>query len=245
MAERAFVSIPGGWFQMGSAEGKDDERPVHSVWVDEFALAAYPVTSLEYAAFLAATGHEQPRDWHPEAASADHPVIGVSWIDCQRYCDWRTSVGEPVRLPTEAEWERAARGGHERRRYPWGDDIPSWIPANGRGPLDAPWPVTLGEPNGFGVFGIAANIHEWCADWHAADYYGQSSERNPAGPAKRRAPRLARRLLASCRDDQHVRCAQPPRSVVPVYRLRLPGRALSAIGTASPSPPTAQECESA
>ena len=183
MAESAFTRIPEGWFLMGSADGKDDERPVHRVWVDAFSLAVYPVTGQQYAAFLEATGHESPRDWTPESASPELPVIGVSWQDCQQYCAWRVTVGEPVRLPTEAEWERAARAGHEGARYPWGDDIPSWIPANGRGPLDGPWPVTLGEPNAFGLHGIAANIHEWCADWHAADYYGRSPERNPAGPA--------------------------------------------------------------
>ena len=77
------------------------------------------------------------------------------------------------------------------RRYPWGDEIPGWIPEEGRGPLAGPWPVTLGEPNGFGVFGIAANIHEWCADWYASDFYASSPDRNPSGPERgvRRASR--------------------------------------------------------
>lgn len=186
-----FAAIPAGWFQMGSDDGPDDERPLHRVWVDAFELAVYPVTSAEYGAFLNATGHDRPRDWDIFASSPDLPVVGVSWLDCQAYCRWRAAGDAPVRLPTEAEWERAARGGADGRRYPWGDEIPSWIPDRGRGPLAGPWSVTLGEPNAFGLFGIAANIHEWCADWYAAGYYSSSGERNPAGPERgvRRASR--------------------------------------------------------
>jgi sulfatase modifying factor 1 len=177
-----FALIPSGSFGMGSDDGPDDERPVHRVWVDAFELAVYPVTCGEYAAFLAATGHEQPRDCAQLGTSADLPVVGVSWVDCQAYCRWRVAGGNNVRLPTEAEWERAARGGIEGRRYPWGNDIPDWIPEGGRGPLPGPWPVTLGEPNAFGLYGIAANVHEWCADWYSPDFYASSPDRNPAGP---------------------------------------------------------------
>ena len=191
LARPPFVHIPGGWFNMGADDGAEDERPVHRVFVDAFELAVYPVTCEEYEAFLRAAGHGRPRDWDVFATSSDLPVVGVSWLDCQAYCSWRTSGGDPVRLPTEAEWERAARGGVEGRRYPWGDDIPAWIPESGRGPLAGPWPVSLGEPNAFGLHGIAANVHEWCADWYSAGYYASSPERNPAGPERgvRRASR--------------------------------------------------------
>ena len=187
-----FERIPAGGFLMGSDAGQDDERPVHRVAVDAFEMAAYPVTRGEYAAFLAATGHEHPRDWHaPAFAGDDRPVIGVSWHDAAAYCAWRTQHGSAERLPTEAEWERAARGGVDGAAFPWGDEIPQWIPDGGRGPLVGPWPVTLGDPNPFGLYGIAANVHEWCADWHDRGYYATSPPANPRGPASgvRRASR--------------------------------------------------------
>jgi len=187
----AFARIAEGWFVMGSDDGPEDERPSHRVWVDAFELAAYPVTCEQYADFMRATGHAQPREWTQFAISPDLPVVGVSWLDCQAYCAWRRSEGAPARLPTEAEWECAARGGVAGRRFPDGDEIPAWIPEGGRGPLAGPWPVTFGEPNAFGLYGIAANVHEWCADWYAADYYATSPDRNPAGPDRgvRRASR--------------------------------------------------------
>ncbi len=183
-----WARIPAGAFTMGSAAGQDDEAPVHVVHVDAFDLAVHPVSVADYAAFLAATRHPMPREWgSPALAGPDRPVVGVSWEDAVAYCGW---TGD-ARLPTEAEWERAARGGHEGRRYPWGDGIPAWIPDGGRGPLAGPWPVTLGDPNPYGLFGIAANIHEWCADWHSRDYYAASPARNPQGPPSgvRRASR--------------------------------------------------------
>jgi len=181
-----FVVVPAGRFRMGSEAGQDDERPVHEVYVDAFLMAACPVTRGEYAAFLRGTGHPFPRDWHAFAGD-DCPVVGVSWNDAGAYCAWRGNE----RLPTEAEWERAARGGADGRAFPSGDAIPPWIPSGGRGPLAAPWPVTLGEPNAFGLMGMAANVHEWCADWHSRDYYAASPTSNPAGPASgaRRASR--------------------------------------------------------
>ncbi|MGE0043613.1 MAG: formylglycine-generating enzyme family protein [Vicinamibacterales bacterium] len=188
-----FVHIPAGTFLMGSDDGQADERPVHEVAVDAFRLAVHPVTNADYARFLADTGHEAPRDWAAMSArGGDRPAVGVSWHDAQAYCAWRGGVsGLACRLPTEAEWERAARGGVDGERYPWGDEVPGWLPAGGRGPLDAPWPVTLGPPNRFGLLGIAANVHEWCADWHDAGYYAACPDRNPQGPAtgRRRASR--------------------------------------------------------
>ena len=186
------VTVPAGEFLMGSDDGQDDERPVHPVYVDAFEASVYPVTRAQYREFVTATGHDLPRDWNDPAFDGDDlPVVGVSWHDASAYCAWRASLGSPERLPTEAEWERAARGTLEQAAFPWGDAIPSWIPDGGRGPLSSPWPVTLGQPNAFGLYGIAANIHEWCADWHDRGYYSVSPSSNPAGPASgaRRASR--------------------------------------------------------
>lgn len=190
MAE--FVTVPRGWFLMGSDEGLPWERPVHRVWTDAFLMAAHAVTRDEYAAFLDATGHVPPRDWeHPAFRGSDLPVVGVNWHDAVAFCAWCSRRGPAVRLPTEAEWERAARGGVDGQRYPWGEEIPDWVPNRGRGPLDGPWPVTLGAPNGFGLYGIGANIHEWCSNWHARDFYERAPAVNPVGPAegRRRASR--------------------------------------------------------
>jgi len=188
----AFAPIAGGWFMMGTELGHEDEQPPHRVFIDPFEMAVYPVTRAEYEPFVDATGHTPPCDWsHPPFARADLPVVGVSWIDSVAYCAWRSErAGRPVRLPTEAEWELAARG-RQQALFPWGEDVPEWIPNGGHGPLDGPWPVTLGEPTDFGLYGIATNVHEWCADWYDKDYYRGSPERNPAGPGHgvRRAAR--------------------------------------------------------
>jgi formylglycine-generating enzyme required for sulfatase activity len=186
-----FVQIPAGLFLMGSNSGQEDEAPIHEVDVAAFECAVYAVTQVQYAEFLHATGHETPREWPNRITVPDLPVTGVSWTDAQAFCQWRRETGDAMRLPTEAEWEFAARGGLSGMLYPWGDEIPSWIPNAGCGPLEGPWPVTVGEPNGFGIHGIGANIHEWCADWYAADYYARSPSHNPTGPATgvRRASR--------------------------------------------------------
>ncbi len=180
----AFVTVPGGWFRMGSAEGQADEQPVHRVWVDTFDMAVHPVTRREYGRFLDSTGRTLPREWdNPVFDRPELPVVGVSWNDAVVYSLWRSSEGEEVRLPTEAEWERAARGRGRTGRFPWGNEIPDWIPNKGKGPLVGPWDVGLGPLNNLGIRGIGANIHEWCADWHAREYYANSPSRNPCGPA--------------------------------------------------------------
>ena len=183
IAVKTFVTIPAGWFEMGSETGQSDESPTHRVWIDAFQMAAYPVTRSEYQHFLEDTNREHPRDWdNPLFGNPAYPVVGVSWNDATVYCLWRSSNDDLVRLPTEAEWERAARGHQAAHNYPSGNEFPKWIPAGGRGPLAGPWEVGLGKASDFGLYGIAANIHEWCADWHSRTYYRNSPRRNPPGP---------------------------------------------------------------
>ncbi len=187
------VLIPEGRFWMGSETGQDNERPVHHVWIDAFELAACQVTNADYAQFLAATGHRPPPQWdQPGFSHPEQPVVGPSWFDAAAYCEWlRQSTGRGYRLPTESEWERAARGGLEQKQYPWGDQPPELLPNSTERWKTGPEPVGRAEKNAYGLFDIGANVHEWCADWFAADYYAVSPERNPQGPpaGSRRASR--------------------------------------------------------
>lgn len=178
------VLIPEGWFLMGSDIGQENERPVHRVWVDAFYLAKHQVTNAEYAAFLSATGWPNPSLGndvhfnHPE-----QPVVAVSWFEAVQYCEWLSELtGRTYRLPTEAEWERAARGGAEGTLFPWGDDPPQSLPNYEQRWRTGPEPVGHSAPNGFALCDLCANVHEWCADWYQSDYYAVSPERNPRGP---------------------------------------------------------------
>ena len=177
------VRIDAGWFTMGSDDGPENERPVHRVWVDAFELAPCQVTNSEYGQFLRDSGHPPPPSWNdPAFNDPQQPVVAVSWLDAERYCEWLSGVtGRDFRLPTEAEWERAARGGVEGARYPWGDDPPESRPGYATRWLAGPEPVGLGVPNAFGLHDLCENVHEWCGDWYAADY-AASPERNPRGP---------------------------------------------------------------
>jgi formylglycine-generating enzyme required for sulfatase activity len=177
-----FVQIPEGPFWMGGS-AFEWERPLHEVWVDRFEMAATAVTRREYLAFLSATDHIEPAGWnHPAFSDPDMPVVGVNWFDAVEYCDWLSEIsGERHRLPTEAEWEKACRGGLHLREYSWGDEKPDAIEYFG-GEWTAPRPVGRWQPNGYGLMNIGDNVHEWCLDWYAAGYYQTSAERNPTGP---------------------------------------------------------------
>lgn len=178
------VLIPAGWFLMGSETGQENERPVHRVWVDAFYLAPCQVTNVEYQDFLSATGAQAPPLWeNPDFNKPEQPVVAVSWFEAVNYCDWLSGItGRRYRLPTEAEWERAGRGGVEGKSFPWGDDAPQSLPGYDKRWKTGPEPVASRPPNAFGLYDTCENVHEWCNDWYQADYYRVSPERNPHGP---------------------------------------------------------------
>lgn len=207
------VRIPAGEFLMGADDGEDDERPAHRAYVDEFHIGTHPVTNREYGQFVKETGHPSPgvrelplvvapaeaeafrrtaesyawRDGKPPAGRSHHPVTLVTIEDAVAYCDWlaRRTV-KPVRLPTEAEWERASRGDLARSRYPWGDDIDdsraNFLHDPAARSKRGTEPVGSYPPNGFQLFDMAGNVWEWVSDWYAADYYARSQYLNPRGP---------------------------------------------------------------
>jgi len=181
--------IPAGEFLMGDDQGTDEERPAHPVWVDAFYMDVHEVTNAQYRRFVEATGWREPvgfvkidgrlrRDFRlwadPRFNQPQQPVVCVKWSDAVAYCEW---VG--ARLPTEAEWERAARGGLVGKKYPWGDEEPT-----GRANVGGKGPVAVGSypANGFGLHDMAGNVWEWCADWLDSGYYTRSPRRNPTGP---------------------------------------------------------------
>ncbi len=173
--EPVCAAIPAGDFLMGCDRGRDDERPVHRVWVDAFEMAIFQVRNRDFEAFMQATAHPAPSHWNqPGFNDPDHPVVAVSWVEAQKYCQWLYEVtGDNYRLPTEAEWERAALGGVDGRLYPWGDEEPQARADYQRrwgGEVAGPLPVGKGEPNAYGVFDLCENVHEWCTDLYKADY---------------------------------------------------------------------------
>ena len=180
------VLIPEGAFLMGSEGGMDNEKPVHRVRVSGFMMRKFPVTNKDYSTFVEATGTQEPPFWSDAMFSPlDKPVVGVSWHEATAYCKWLSErTGKQFRLPTEAEWERAARGGKEGERYPWGDE-PPWERAYPGYDVELGGPERVGvnEPNGFGLYNMSEGVHEWCADFYDPNYYQISPDRNPLGPS--------------------------------------------------------------
>jgi sulfatase modifying factor 1 len=205
--------IPGGDFLMGAADAEEDERPIHRVFVSEFFIGRFPVTNDDYARFVRATGHPPPAvrelplvagggrealfrdmaapyEWHgdqPPAGHGGHPVVLVTCDDAAAYCRWLSDeLGRIVRLPTEAEWERAARAGVDGLRYPWGNEIdPSRCNFLTDGALKrqrGTRPTGTYPPNPYGLYDVCGNVWEWVADWYSPDYYGLGEMRDPRGP---------------------------------------------------------------
>ena len=197
---KGFVFVKGGTFSMGSNDGDDDEEPVHSVTVGSFNMNKYEVTFEQYDKFCEATGREKPDDegW----GRGTRPVINVSWHDAVEYCNWLSEIEEltPVyrgsgdniscnfdangyRLPTEAEWEYAARGGVNHDSYTYSGsntagDI-GWYRDNSG---EETHPVGGKSPNSLGLYDMSGNVWEWCYDWYGNDYYSSTSLVDPEGP---------------------------------------------------------------
>jgi formylglycine-generating enzyme required for sulfatase activity len=171
------VLVPGGAFLMGSEAGRPDERPVHEVVVDSFGLGRTPVTNAQYQPFVRETGAKEPPHAHePAFGAADQPVVGVTWHEAQAFAAWLGErYGGIWRLPSEAEWERAVRGGLTAAPTAWGDKLPPGeIP---EGPLEGPWLAGRGTPNGFGVCDPGTIVHEWCLDVYAPYPGGEGDPR--------------------------------------------------------------------
>ncbi len=190
----AMVWVPAGEFLMGNTdnEGESNERPQHRVYLDGYWIYKYEVTVAQYRAFCAATGWALPpfpsgHSWKGKAGWADpalqnHPIVNVTWHDATAYAAWAGA-----QLPTEAQWEKAARG-TEGRIYPWGNawDLAKCAnDANSDSKGISTWPVGS-FPAGVswcGAHDMAGNVWEWCADWYDAGYYKTAPTRNPTGPA--------------------------------------------------------------
>jgi formylglycine-generating enzyme required for sulfatase activity len=214
-----YVYVPAGSFKMGDATGDGEarERPVHVVELDAFYIAKVEMTNGEWKKFRDDPGYDEPRFW-PEGRivprdqvpywgqannhgggtpdSDSYPLLGVNWDSAVAYTKWLSAkTGKTYRLPTEAEWEKAARG-TDQRRYPWGNAIDrSYANFVGAQPYDTGQPVgfydgsrrgdlqTRSNASPYGAFDMAGNVMEWCHDWYSRDYYASSPRKNPRGPA--------------------------------------------------------------
>jgi sulfatase modifying factor 1 len=167
-----------GTFQMGSTSGNSDEQPVHTVTVDPFYIDKYETTVAQYRAFCTATGRSMPPA-PPWGWSEDNPIVFVSWFDATDYAQW---AGK--RLPTEAEWEYAARGGSLSKGYTYSGsntvgDV-AWYHGNSGARTQA---VGTKTPNELGLYDMTGNVDEWCSDWYSNTYYSVSPSVNPPGPS--------------------------------------------------------------
>jgi sulfatase modifying factor 1 len=180
------VCVAAGWFWMGSEEGEQDEKPAHRIWLDTFYIDRFPIINAQYGLFIQETGHEKPLYWNDDRCNGpNQPVVGITWADAMAYCAWRSKKEHAdFSLPTEAQWEKAARG-EDKRTYPWGNQLPDKKRATTE--------ITEKMPNvgrcelgrsPYGVSDLVGNVWNWCSDWYDREYYRKSPELNPSGPAE-------------------------------------------------------------
>ena len=175
------VTIKGGTFRMGSNRGDFHEKPAHTVTVSDFNISKTEVTFEQYDSFCDATGRKRPDD---EGSRRDRPV-NVTWHDAVAFCDWMSQqTGKKIRLPTEAEWEYAARGGNKSQGYTYSGssnlDAVGWYYDNSS--YEPPRRVGEKQPNELGLYDMSGNVWEWCADWYDKNYYSRSPQADPKGP---------------------------------------------------------------
>ena len=184
---RTMIAITAGSFIMGNRneDSPRNERPAHPVFLSPFLISRYPITNAEYRDFVQCTNRKLPGHWqlgsYPNGL-AQHPVVNVSWQDARAFASWRGA-----RLPTEAEWEKAARGTDERH-YPWGDRYFDEARCNGSNKIGTTTPVDT-FPEGrspYGVWDLCGNVYEWCFDYYEENYYKTAPTANPKGPEKGR-----------------------------------------------------------
>ncbi len=179
------VLIPGGTFLMGTNEHQRIASPKHPVTLSPFYMDIYEVTNHQYYEFCMAKGHKFPEFWKMSIYKSgldypDHPVVGVSHFDATQYAEW---AGK--RLPTEAEWEYAGRGGLDDISFYFGEEADHSY-ARYNNPKAEKGPVKTGSysPNGYGLYDMAGNAWEWVGDWFNEEYYNETPEENPAGPGR-------------------------------------------------------------
>ncbi|MDD5675453.1 MAG: formylglycine-generating enzyme family protein [Chitinivibrionales bacterium] len=209
------VFIPAGWFVMGSSSGENDEKPVHKVFVDSFFMEKSEVTVWEYLECVHAGACRMPLWWNKKFFNnqADDipgnkwlamPVVGVSWDNAQDFCAWK---GTGYRLPTEAEWEYAARAG-STSEYFWGNTMDS---AAEYAVIDKGIsPVMTRKPNAWGLYDMIGNAWEWCQDRYDKNYYKKSPERNPTGPGDSESKKYPYRVVRGGEWNEYrwnLRCA--------------------------------------
>lgn len=177
------IFVPGKSFKMGFSGGEDEERPEHDVELDSFYMSKFPITFKQYDVYCKATNRNKPDDegW----GRGSRPVINVNWYDAVKYCKWISEkTGENIRIPTEAEWEFAARDCGKRMHWVGTKNRKKlhnymWFEENSFGTSH---PVGEKKPNGLGLYDMIGNVSVWCNDWYAKDYYSNSPIKNPEGP---------------------------------------------------------------